>query len=94
MPIHDFRCTSCKEVHTELVKSDVTTGECPKCGNLSRVVFLVPPKLDWAGMAMGENAGPEFIDRFEKMHKKQAEKESAFEREHGEGEYYNTAPGG
>ncbi len=93
MPIHDYRCGSCGHEHAELVKWDELTHQCPVCGNVSERVFLTPPKLDWAGMAMGENAGPEFIDRFERNHKKQKEKEAAFEREHGEGEYFNRAPG-
>jgi hypothetical protein len=47
-------------------------------------------------MAMGaqSDASPEFIERFDKVHRKQKEKEEKFEKEHGEGEYYNVAPGG
>lgn len=93
MPVHDFRCKSCDHVYDAIVKWDKSTHSCPKCENESKRVFLKPPELDWAGMAQGENAGPEFIDRFEKTHKKQAAKEAAFEREHGESQYGNRAPG-
>ena len=84
MPIHDFRCTECKQVHTELVSAADKEHQCPACGAVSTVVFLQAPKLDWYNMAMGNNAGPEFIDRFEKNHRKQKEKEERCLQEHGD----------
>lgn len=94
MPIHDFRCTECQHVHTELVKWDRDSHTCPECGNASSRVFLTPPKLDWLRMGASPSASPEFKEKWSKMHKKQTAKEKAFEKEHGEGEYYNRAPGG
>jgi hypothetical protein len=73
---------------------DVKVHTCPECANESKVVFLTAPKIDWGKMGAQANASPEFIDRFEKTHKQQADKEAKFEKEHGEGEYYNVAPGG
>ena len=94
MPLHDFRCMSCDHVHTELVKWDETTHPCPKCDNESKRVFLKPPKPNWLAMGAQDNASPEFLDKWEKMHKDQKTREEAFEKEHGEGEYYNRTPGG
>lgn len=93
-PIHDFRCKECAHVDTKLVQSGIRTIECSECGNESTLVFLTPPKLDWLGMGSQKNVSPEFQEKFDKMHRKQRAKEEAFEKEHGEGEYYNRTPGG
>jgi putative FmdB family regulatory protein len=94
MPIHDYRCTHCGAVHDALVKHDEVERPCPECGNTATRVYLSAPKFDWLGMGTQENVSPEFQDRFDKMHRDQAKKEKAFEKEHGEGEYYNRTPGG
>lgn len=83
MPIHDFRCPA-GHVSELLVKSDVTVVECPECGNLAELKFLVAPKLDWMSMAQGENAGPEFIARFDRAHKQRREQEQKHKAEHGD----------
>ena len=57
---------------------------CKKCGEPATLVFLTPPKLDWYGMAQGENAGPEFKDRFDRNHRRQAEKERKSWNENGD----------
>jgi putative FmdB family regulatory protein len=93
MPIHDFRCNSCNHVHEELVKWDVETHTCRKCGNESKRVFLKLAKPNWLAMGAQASVSPEFTDRFDKMHRKQAEKERKFEKEHGEGQYFNRQPG-
>lgn len=93
MPLHDFRCTGCSHVHTEIVRWDEETYECPECGNESVRVFLKAPKPNWLAMGAQKNVSPEFEERFDRLHKKQKEKEEKFEREHGEGEYYNRMPG-
>lgn len=93
MPIHDFRCKACDHVEAHLVKWDVKTHKCSECGNESKRVFLKLAQPNWLAMGAQSNASPEFVERFDKMHKKQAEKEKAFEKEHGEGEYFNRAPG-
>lgn len=94
MPLHDFRCNECSHVHTELVKWDVKVHTCPECDNGSKRVFLKVAKPNYLAMGAQASAGPEFIKRFDKMHRDQTAKEKAFEKNHGEGEYYNTAPGG
>ena len=94
MPIHDFRCKVCSHVFSRLVKWEEKTQTCPECENESKRVFLQLAKLNYLAMGAQKNVSPEFIDRFAKIHTKQAEKEKAFEKEHGEGEYFNRAPGG
>lgn len=85
MPVYDFRCHACGHKHQGLVPySEKDNQVCPVCGGHSKHVWLSAPHLDWSGMAQGENAGPEFIDRFEKSHKKRAEQEKAYKREHGD----------
>lgn len=92
MPIHSFRCEA-GHVHDALVKADVKTRECPVCGKPAGRKFLVAPKIGWLSMGTQENVSPEFIEKFDKMHRKQKEKEEKFEKEHGPGEYWNRAPG-
>ena len=82
MPFKDFKCGN-GHVHEELVTPSTMERECPECGELSLMTFLVPSKIDWYGMAMGESAGPEFTSRFDKNHQKQMEKELKHEKEHG-----------
>ena len=83
MPLHDFQCAD-GHVHEELVKADIKQRECPECGQPAKRVFLVPPKIDWYGMAQGANAGPEFLARFDKNHRDKAEKERKSWNEHGD----------
>lgn len=83
MPIHDFRCPD-GHVHEALVKHGVNERVCPDCGKQAEKKFLTAPKLDWMGMAQGENAGPEFVARFDKAHKKRREQEQNHKREHGD----------
>lgn len=94
MPLHDFRCNSCDHVHTELVKWDIKSHTCRECGNESKRVFLKLAQPNWLAMGAQENVSPEFSERFDKMHRDQTKKEKDFEKNHGEGEYFNTAPGG
>jgi hypothetical protein len=44
-------------------------------------------------MGTQKHVSPEFQEKWDKMHRKQKEKEEKFEAEHGEGQYYNRAPG-
>jgi putative FmdB family regulatory protein len=94
MPLHDFKCKKCSHIHEELVKWDIKTHTCPKCDNESKRVFLKVAKPNYLAMGAQKDAGPEFQTKFDKLHRDQAAKEKAFEKEHGEGQYYNTAPGG
>lgn len=80
---HDFRCGA-GHVTEHYVSSEDTCVRCPQCSSPAQRVFLQAPRLDWAGMAQGENAGPEFIDRFEKVHKKEKERQERIHLEHGD----------
>lgn len=75
MAIKEFRCPDCSHEHDELVKADVISVPCPKCGANSKQVFLTAPKIDWGAMGAQPNVSPEFIDRFHRVHEKQLEKE-------------------
>ena len=83
MPLKDFECGA-GHVHDALVKPDIQEHECPECGDTAHMVFLTPPRIDWASMAQGDNAGPEFIERFDRIHRKQKEKEERSWKEHGD----------
>lgn len=92
MIVHDFRCDE-GHVSEHYVSRGVTHVSCPICSKPSRLVFLTAPKLDWSGMAQGESAGPEFIDRFEKAHRKETERQEKILREHGDyGPGYDAPP--
>ena len=93
MPIHSFRCEQ-GHIHDALVKHDVETKECPECQTPAKRVFLSAPKIGWLAMGAQKNVSPEFQERFDKVHRKQRAKEEKFQKEHGEGEYYNRTPGG
>ena len=83
MILHDFECPSGHV--TELsVESGTASVACPKCGSPAERVYLTPPKLDWLGMAQGANAGPEFIDRFAKVHERETRRQERILREHGD----------
>ena len=90
MPLHDFRCRRCKHVHEHMVDAGTTSMPCTECLGTAERVFLVAPKPDWLGLAQGDSASPEAIDKFDKMHKQQAEKESKAQAEHGD---YGPRPG-
>ena len=83
MPLYDFRCGN-GHVHEALTPVGTESVECPDCREPAKQVWLTAPHLDWSGMAQGPNAGPEFVDRFEKSHKKRRELEEAHKREHGD----------
>lgn len=75
MPIKEFRCPECSHEHSELVRINVQEAPCPECGANSSQVFLTAPRIDWGAMGAQPNVSPEFIDRFERVHKEQKEKE-------------------
>ena len=83
MPLYDFRCPD-GHVHEHLAKVGQKVNVCPECGKDAKHVWLSAPKLDWSGMAMGPNAGPEFIDRFERSRKQRREQEEKHKSEHGD----------
>ena len=80
MPIYEFTCTECGHEHEELVKIGVRAYDCPSCGGESRKVFRTAPEIDWGAMGAQKNVSPEFIDRFERVHREGAEKERKLAR--------------
>ena len=90
MILHDYRCQECALVEERFVNVDETQVECAACGAVANRVTLTAPKPDWAGLAMGANASPEAIKRFERTHTQQRDKELKHKREHGD---YGPAPG-
>ena len=92
MIVHDYRCEE-RHVHQHYVKSETTSVPCLTCGEPATRVFLTPPHLDWTGMAMGPNAGPEFVDRFARVHNEMEQKQSKTLKEHGDyGPGYDPPP--
>lgn len=90
MPLHDYRCRRCAKVEEHFVQIGTQSVDCPHCLGTAELVFLKVAKPDWLSLAQGESASPEAIDKFEKMHKQQAAKESKSLKEHGD---YGHAPG-
>lgn len=91
MPIYDFLCKHCGVATERFTSMDTESMKCETCGNLADKAVLTPPKINWSAMGAQKNASPEFIDKFERMHKQQKERETKFMKEHGD--YYNRAPG-
>lgn len=91
MILHDFRCEDCGLETEHLIPREQKIEVCPDCNGISHRVILVAAKPDWAGLAQGENASPEAISRFERVHKQQKAKEDKSYAEHGD---YGPAPGG
>ena len=81
--VHDFRCAE-QHVSEHYVSTGTTSVQCPQCKRPALRVYLKAPALDWTGMAMGENAGPEFIDRFRKVHDDETKRQEATLAEHGD----------
>lgn len=90
MIMHDHRCTECSSVTEALVNASVRSVSCRKCGGHATRVILKAPQPNWAGLAMGDNASPEAINRFERSRKQQRDKEEKSLRENGD---YGPAPG-
>lgn len=83
MPLYDFRCAN-GHVHDAIVPVGTNEVECPECDETAKHVWLSAPKLDWSGMAQGENAGPEFIDRFAKSRRQRVKDEQKHKAEQGD----------
>jgi len=90
MILHDYRCVNCGLVQERFVKYEEKHICCHTCGEIADRVILKSPQPDWAGLAMGDSASPEAIDRFERNHKQQRDKEAKTFKEHGD---YGPTPG-
>lgn len=86
---YSFKCHTCGHYHDAFVKRG-TRPHCPDCNGETKQVIRYAPKLDYLGMGAQKNAGPEFIDRFEKMHKDRKAHEDRKDRDHGD---YGTMAG-
>jgi hypothetical protein len=90
MPIHDFRCRTCKTVHDALVKADEILHTCQKCNYMADREFLKTPSLNYLAMGTQKHVSPEFQERFDKLHRDQKAKEEKSLKEHGDyGPLYN-----
>lgn len=90
MILHDFRCEECDTVEEHYCSSGDELSICDACGGISHRVFKQLAKPHWLALAQGDNASPEAVDRFERMHKQQKAKEEKTFAEHGD---YGNAPG-
>ncbi|MHA2163609.1 MAG: hypothetical protein ACXABF_14420 [Candidatus Thorarchaeota archaeon] len=90
MIMHDHRCKECGSVTEALVQASVRSVSCQLCGGHATRVILKAPNPDWTGLAMGDTASPEAINRFERSRKQQRDKEEKSLRENGD---YGAAPG-
>lgn len=89
MPLFDFRCEY-YHVTEALVSSDVAAIKCPWCGQAANKLHLVAAKPAWLALAQGDSASPEAVERFDKMHRQQAAKETKSMQDHGD---YGPRPG-
>lgn len=78
-----FKCSS-GHYTDAFVKRGTETRPCDTCDEVATKCIRHAPKLDWLGMAQGEAAGPEFVDRWDKMHKDRKAHEERAETEHGD----------
>lgn len=90
MIIHDYRCIECGLTEERYCKSTDKVLKCNRCDGAAKRVILKAPNPDWTGLAMGDNASPEAINRFERSRKQQREKEERSLKENGD---YGSAPG-
>ena len=92
MPAYDYRCETCGNVHEDLVKlkDRDEPQNCPQCGGTATRALITPPRIDWLSMVASPSAGPETLDRYDRMCRAQKEKEERSLAEHGD---YGPRPG-
>lgn len=88
--LFDFRCTKCEHVFEELVKPGEYWTQCPRCGSNAQRQMSTP-RIDRTRIALTNNASPESIAHFERIHKQRTEKENRTFKEHGD---YGKPAGG
>jgi hypothetical protein len=90
--LHDFECED-GHLTEQFVSSDTQIVPCERCPKPASRVYLRAPRLDWLGMAQGSNAGPEFVDRFDRVHKKEKARQEKILATHGDyGPGYEPPP--
>ncbi len=92
MPTYEYRCEACGNVHEDLVKIAQRDDpqDCRNCDGTATRALITPPRIDWLSMVDSPSAGPESIDRYDRMCRQQKEKELKSFKEHGD---YGPRPG-
>lgn len=84
MPIYEYTCPDCSNEFEDLARIvDRKEQPCPVCDGIAKQVIRTPAKPNWPALARGHSASPEAIDRFDRNHRKQADKENKLILEHG-----------
>ena len=90
MPLYDYRCSACSNVEERAATPEERELSCSNCDATAVRIWLTAPKPDWLSLAQGEGASPEAIDKFDRMHRQQRDKEERSFDEHGD---YGPEPG-
>ncbi|MDB2363024.1 zinc ribbon domain-containing protein [Candidatus Pelagibacter bacterium] len=90
MILHDYRCLECGLTQEHFVKKEERIVSCKKCKGAANRITLKAPNPDWTGLAMGDSASPEAIERFARVRKQQKDKEEKSYKENGD---YGPRPG-
>jgi hypothetical protein len=78
----EFQCET-HGVFEDLVNPDERQAPCPHCArNAPRVISA--PRINHLAMAMSASASPESIEKFDRMHREQKEKEQRQYDAHGD----------
>jgi putative FmdB family regulatory protein len=88
--LYDYRCSVCGNVEEHAATPEERELPCSDCGATATRVWLTAPRPHWLALAQGASASPEAIDRFDRMHRQQMDKEDRCYAEHGD---YGPAPG-
>ncbi len=84
MPTFEFKCPDCDQYFDRFCKiADREEVIHEGCEHTAKQVVRTPAKPIWSSLAMGDSASPEAINKFEKMHKQQADKENKAIADHG-----------
>lgn len=79
--LFDFRCTGCSHKWDDMVKPNVWSAPCPKCGAEGKRLISTP-RLD-PRMGLDAVGNPTMGDKWAKIRKQRAKIESAHYKEHG-----------
>jgi putative FmdB family regulatory protein len=86
--LFDFRCTGCDRIFEDMVKPSEYWTHCPHCSaNAQRI--LSPVRIDRTRIALTENASPESVRHFDRIHKQRKAQEEKTYADHGD--YGKTA---
>lgn len=77
----DFRCTSCEHKFDDLVKSDIHSIPCVKCGSEAKRL-IATPRFD-PRMGLDPEGNPSAGAKWAKIRKDRAKQEREHFKEHG-----------